>query len=424
VRTFEYRLYPTRAQRAALLRCLAATRVLYNEMLEREMSHHAETGRFLFKYDLSAAFKGRGGEDVPASVVQTLADRLDKALRRFLAYRAQGKRCGFPRFKTPNQWHSIRLRQYGRGDDAFLDEGSRHLRVAKRFGARLKIKLHRPLEGEPRTAHLVLRADGHWYALIVCRTPSPPGSATGDQTAGHDGRPLYELVGEPTAVGLDVGLRHFLADSEGRTVAPPQVLRRAQSALRHLQRRLCRRRKGSRRRKKAARAVARKHLKIMRQRRDFLFKTAKPYADSYDRIYVEALNIAGMARSTHLAKSIHDASWGTFLDILRDKAERAGHAVVEVSARATSQGCSRCGATVAKTLSARSHVCPHCGYVADRDVNAARNILAGGLAQARTVDTAGAQPSADNGGAGRRPLRSRRPVATELSPLAHQVGGG
>jgi putative transposase len=367
---------------------------LYNEMLERQKAHDAETGRFLTKFELEAAFKGRGGDAVPATVVQTLADRLDKALRHFRAYRALGRLGGFPRFKGPNRWHSIRLRQAG--TDFRLAPDGKRLGIAAKLGGPVKLKLHRPPEGTPKTAHLVLRADGHWYVLLVCAQALPDAGAVKAVPA-PAAAPLR-------AVGLDVGLRHFLADSEGQIVAHPQHFRRAERTLRRQQRTLSRRKKGSRRRRKAARLVARTHLTVARQRRDFHFKTAKPYAERFARIYVEKLHIAGMVRNHHLAKSIHDASWGAFLDILRDKAASAGHAVVKVPAHSTSQRCSRCGESVPKTLSVRTHVCPRCGYVEDRDVNAARNILRRGLA----LDTAGAQPSPPNQGAGSRAARSRR----------------
>src|SRR5215467_11320687 len=112
MRTFEYRLYPNKRQCCQLMACLIASRGLYNEMLEATKASYAQTGHFLFKYDLTMRFKGRGGETVPATTVQMLADRLDKALRRYLAFKEQGVLCGFPRFKTPNRWHSIQLRQY------------------------------------------------------------------------------------------------------------------------------------------------------------------------------------------------------------------------------------------------------------------------------------------------------------------------
>jgi IS605 OrfB family transposase len=135
---------------------------------------------------------------------------------------------------------------------------------------------------------------------------------------------------------------------------------------------------GSHRRRRANRDVACKHLKISRQRRDFHFKTANHYAQAYGRICVEDLNVCGMVRNHHLAKSIHDASWRAFLDILSDKAERAGHQVIRVPARFTTQKRRRCGEYVQKSLSVRTHICPSCGLIEDRDVNAARNIVQAG----------------------------------------------
>ena len=337
--------------------CLIESRHLYNEMLEMTKARYAETGKFMFRYALNAAFKGRG-ESVPASTVQTLGDRLDKALRRYLSRKEIDRRAGFPRFKSANRWHSLQLRQYGKGRDTYLSEDGKHLCVPGKLGKSIKVKLHRPLEGTPKTAYLVLRADGHWYVLIVCETPAVEA----------------QVAGKP-AIGLDVGLKVFLADSEGRTVENPCCYRKSQATLRRKQRALSRCMKGSHRRRRAARNVAKTHLKIGRQRRDFLFKTAKPYADGYGLIAVEDLNVHGMAQNSHLAKSIHDASWSAFLDMLTDKAESAGGRVVRVAAHFTSQACSWCGAIVPKSLSVRTHICPECGYVADRDVNAARNIL-------------------------------------------------
>lgn len=112
MKTFEYRLYPKKEQSRLLMQCLIQTRDIYNEMLAMLKEQYEKNGTFPSKYDLTAAFKGRGGEHVPASVVQMIADRLSKALKRFLAGRELGVKVGFPRFKTPNRWHSIQLRQY------------------------------------------------------------------------------------------------------------------------------------------------------------------------------------------------------------------------------------------------------------------------------------------------------------------------
>jgi putative transposase len=345
------------------------SRVIYNEMLATLKAQHETNGAFPTKYDLTARFKGRGGDVVPATTVQTLADRLSKALARYLQMKNMGMPCGFPRFKAPNRWHSIQLRQYAPTRDVWLDANGKHLHVPAKLGKLLKIKQHRPLVGTPVTAHLVLRADNHWYALIVCET-----APQDEQGIAHPER----VACAHTAIGLDVGLKVFLADSEGGIVENPRHYRQGQKRLAHAQRTVCRRKNGSHRRRKASREVACQHLKISRQRRDFHFKTAKRYAESYSRICIEDLNVTGMVKHYHLAKSIHDASWSAFLAILMDKAERAGHVVVRVPARFTTQKCGRCGAYVQKSLSVRTHICPFCGLVEDRDVNAAKNIVRAG----------------------------------------------
>src|SRR4029453_4477267 len=163
------------------------------------------------------------------------------------------------------------------------------------------------------------------------------------------------LPDDASAVGIDLGLKVFLADSDGHTVENPRFFRTMQASLRRKKRRLCARKKGSQRRRKMAREVAKTHLKIERQRRDFHFKTAKRYADRYRTIVVEDLNIRALARS-RLAKSILDASWSAFLTILSCKAESAGGQVIRISARFTTQKCFRCGEHVQKSLSVRTHI--------------------------------------------------------------------
>ncbi len=379
-KAFEYRLYPNREQHKLLVSCLAQSRRIYNEMLELVKARYAESGEVVPKRELREWSKGRGGMHVPASTVQVLADRLDKALWCLLGRNKRGERAGFPRFKGPNRWHSIALRQWAKGKDVWL-EGSR-LRVPGKLGGSIKIKLHRPMEGTPKTATLVLRADGKWYVLVVCDLGDAPPKRKGE------------------AVGLDVGLRFFLTDSKGETVGNPRCYRNSQKKLRPAHRRVCRRKRGSNRRKKAARRAAKQHLKIARQRRDFLHKTARRYVDRYALIAVEDLNVGGLLRNRRVAKAISDASWSEFIRILEQKAESAAVRVVRVSPRSTSQRCSRCGETVRKSLSVRRHACPSCGYVTDRDHNAARNILA----------SARAGPSERNaGGCPERAPRSLRP---------------
>src|SRR5947209_9451089 len=153
MRTFEYRLFVNKAQSRLLMACLAESRALYNGMLETVKAQYEQDETFPSKYDLEAVFKGQG-EHVPATTIQMLADRLSKSLKRFLAAKKHAiPGVGFPRFKKPNRWHSIQLRQYGK--DCSLDEDKKDLIVPKKVRHVLKIKLHRPLEGTPMAVHLV-----------------------------------------------------------------------------------------------------------------------------------------------------------------------------------------------------------------------------------------------------------------------------
>src|SRR6266571_732613 len=161
MRTFEYRLFVNRQQHHKLMECLKESRGIYNAMLATIKQQDGQEGTFPSKYDLEKAFKGQG-EHVPATTIQMLADRLTKSLKRFLAAKELGiPDVGFPRFKKPNRWHSIQLRQYGTSRDVWLAADNKHLHVPAKIVKSLKIKLHRPIEGIPKTVHLVHRADGH-----------------------------------------------------------------------------------------------------------------------------------------------------------------------------------------------------------------------------------------------------------------------
>jgi putative transposase len=184
-------------------------------------------------------------------------------------------------------------------------------------------------------------------------------------------------------------------------VANPRHYRKAEKQLAKAQRRVSRRKKGSKRRRKAVQVLAKQHQHVRRQRQDFHHKTALALVREYDVIYVEAIQSAnlsrrpapkqdesghyahnGAARKAGLNKSIEDAGWRHFLSVLAFKAACAGKRVEAVNPAYTSQECSNvladgtiCGERIAKALSVRTHICPRCGYVADRDENAARNIL-------------------------------------------------
>jgi putative transposase len=174
-------------------------------------------------------------------------------------------------------------------------------------------------------------------------------------------------------VGIDVGCESFLTMSDGTKVGNPRFFKKSQDVLAMRQQRLSRRVKGSQRRDKARVLVAKAHEKISNQRRDFHFKLANQLLKYYGTICIEKMN--SWNSTTALNRSMRDVAWFGFFDILRFKAECASREVIEVPAKNTSQMCSQCGQLVPKDLSVRIHSCPHCGFVLDRDINAARNIL-------------------------------------------------
>jgi putative transposase len=190
------------------------------------------------------------------------------------------------------------------------------------------------------------------------------------------------IVHQPTQkqVGIDVGLKAYYTDSDGNTVDNPRHYRKAEQKLKRLQRQISRKQKKSANRKKARKQLARAHLNVQRQREDFARKTASSLVSSHDLIAYEDLQICTMVKNHHLAKSIHDAGWGTFISWVKAYGLMHNIPVIAVAPHFTSQECSACGALVKKSLSVRTHICTSCGVVLDRDHNAALNILVKALA--------------------------------------------
>jgi putative transposase len=213
------------------------------------------------------------------------------------------------------------------------------------------------MEGVLKFCRIVRRPSG-WYLQCVC-----------------DDILDKKLPVNTNAIGLDVGIKSLVTDSNGGVTENPKFLNKSLRKLRVAQRRITRRKKGSNRRKKACRIAARIHERIHNQRQDYLHKVSRSYVNNYGTIVVEDLNIGGMVQNHCLARSIHDASWNILVGLISYKAEEAGRRLVKINPAYTSQKCSECGNMVMKSLSVRTHTCPHCGYTDDRDVNAAKNIL-------------------------------------------------
>ena len=208
-----------------------------------------------------------------------------------------------------------------------------------------------------KRVRLIKRADGFYCQFVLEIERVEPFDSTGKE------------------VGIDLGLNHFLTDSNGDKIDNPRFLRKSEKRLKKAQRKLSKKKKGSQKRLKQKSKVARLHLKVSRQRKDFAVKTAKALIQSNDLVVYEDLKVSNMVKNPKLAKSISDASWSMFTDWLDYFGKIHGKFVVAVNPQYTSQQCSSCGNIVKKTLSVRTHVCS-CGCVLDRDENAAINILA------------------------------------------------
>ncbi len=197
--------------------------------------------------------------------------------------------------------------------------------------------------------------------------------------------------------GLDVGLNHFYTDNKGEKVENPRFLRKDERKLKRLQRRLSRTDKKSKNRAKARNRLGKAHLKVSRRRNDWVCKLAQRVIRSSDLVAVENLQVRNLVRNHKLAKSINDVSWRKFREWLEYFGVVYGVPVIAVNPSYTSINCSNCGEAVAKTLSTRTHSCPACSYVADRDENAGRNILKLALNQlANTVGRTEINASGEN----------------------------
>ena len=268
----------------------------------------------------------------------------------------KGRRVGHPRFRCKRGRQSIRFTRNG-----FSFCGER-LYLAK--VGEIKVRWSRPLPSEPSSVTVIREPDGRYYASFVVNRAAAP-------------LPVCDHE-----VGVDVGLDRLAVTSDGEVIANPRFLRAKERRLAQAQRALSRKAKGSANRAKTRRRVAVLHRKVREARLDHAHKTALRLVRDNQAVYAEDLAVSGLAR-TWLAKSVHDAGWAQLLRLLADKAEHYGRTFHRIGRFVpTSQICSDCGANDGpKPLSVRQWSCPACGAVHDRDVNAARNILAAGQAE-------------------------------------------
>ncbi|MFC3889871.1 RNA-guided endonuclease InsQ/TnpB family protein [Lentzea rhizosphaerae] len=361
-RAFKFRFYPTEAQAAELLRTFGCVRKVYNLALQArteawtlrgERVGYATTSALLTGWKRTAEFAFLA--EVSAVPLQQALRHLQTAFGNFFA-----KRARYPRFKSRKK--SRASAEYTRSAFRWRDGA---LTLAK-MAEPLDIRWSRPLpEGAvPSTATVSRDAAGRWFVSLLCEDLGVKPLPTTDAT-----------------VGIDVGLDHLLVLSTGEKIDNPRHERRDRLVLARAQRTLCRKQKGSSNRAKARVNLARVHARIADRRTDHLHKITTRLVRENQALVIEDLAVSNMVRNRRLARAIDDAGWREFRQLLEYKANWYGRDVIVVDRWfPSSKLCSVCGAlTAAMPLHVRTWTCG-CGAIHDRDVNAARNIMAAGLA--------------------------------------------
>ena len=383
-RTNRYRLHPTKLQRLSLVKLQRLQCELYNAALEERIGVWKWERRSVTFFDQCRTLTGL--KDVRPEVVssgitvcRSTLMRLDRAYGAFYRRVRLGETPGFPRFKSSNRFDS--LQWFDRGGWKVKFE---HRRLYLKGIGEIKTNYHRPLLGEPK-AITVKREGTKWWLCVHCiNVPATPLARTGRE------------------VGIDLGVTHIIATSDGKRVLGEHFGSKAQHKLAKDQRSLAKKQRGSNRRRLQVEEVARLHRKVKNQRTNEAHLLSRQLVNEYDFIAHEDLKIVNMVRTLKgipdperpgaylpngagqkagLNRSIHDAGWGQLVSLLSYKAESAGRTVVSVNPRFTSQTCAECHYVDAgNRVSQEEFRCLECGHYAHADNNAARNILRSGRA--------------------------------------------
>ncbi|NPT42340.1 IS200/IS605 family element transposase accessory protein TnpB [Paraburkholderia sp. 1N] len=360
-RAYRFRFYPTPGQEAILARTFGCARFAYNHMLRLRTDAWYQRQERVGYHETSAALTALKKtpdhawlNEVSSVPVQQALRHLQTAFANFFA-----KRAKYPNFRRKDGPQSAEYTT-----SAFKWDGA-SLKLAK-MDAPLAIRWSRtiPKGAQVTTVTVSKDASGRYHVSMLC-----------DDAV--SAKP--EVSGK---VGIDLGLTHFAILSTGEKIAAPNTFRKNEAKLAKLQRRLAKKQKGSANRMKAKLKVARMHARTADSRRDFLHKLSSRLINENQVIAIESLAVSNMQKNRCLAKSISDASWSEFTRQLEYKAQWYGRTLVGIDKwYPSSKRCSDCGHTVVKMpLNIRAWTCPECGSIHDRDVNAARNVLAAGLA--------------------------------------------
>ncbi|MCF4966542.1 RNA-guided endonuclease InsQ/TnpB family protein [Nostoc sp. CMAA1605] len=370
---YEAKAEATKEQLLKINELLRTALFVRNSCLRHWLDGHAKNGYDLNKYTkvLSDNPAFPWVSKLNSTARQAMAERAWAAIARFFdncQKKIPGKK-GFPKFRRFQTRLSVEYKQSG----WTLSECRQFITFTDKFGVgTMKLMGTRDLNyyqiSQIKRVRIVRRVDGIYIQFCV----------------DHDRKEELEPTGK--FLGIDLGLSSFYTDSDGNKVENPRYLRKSEKALKKAQRKLSRCAKGSKNRVKARNRLGIKHLKVTRQRKDWAVKLAQCVVKSADIVAYENLQVRNMMKNHHLAKSISDASWSIFTHWLEYFGKVYGRIVIAVPPHNTTINCSNCGHPVHKTLSTRTHQCPHCLYTDCRDKNAAINILNKGLELIKNTD--------------------------------------
>lgn len=361
LKAYKYRLYPNKDQTELLNKHIGCCRFIWNWALDKKTKTYQKTGKSISRFDLQSLLPFMKKEEaflwlkeVNSLSLQATLEILEKAFTGFFR-----DKKGYPKFKSKrNETQSFSIPQ-----NTKVDFQKNLVSIPKIKN--IKIKLHRSFDGKIKTCTISRNAIGQFFISILVEN--------------NQELPIRAPLDENQAIGIDLGIKHFISCSDGSCFDNPKILKSKLLKLQFLQRNLSRKEKGSKNREKARKSVAKLHLYISNFRKNFLHQlTSKLVKSKYTSFCVENLDIKEMLKNNFLSREISDASWSTFLSFLSYKCGWLGKNIVQIGRfEASSQICSYCGNRnqKVKDLSVRDWQCASCQILHDRDINAAKNIL-------------------------------------------------
>ncbi|KAM3100639.1 RNA-guided endonuclease InsQ/TnpB family protein [Phormidesmis sp. 146-12] len=395
------RIYPTTEQKQVLSQAFGCARWYWNNSLNTTNELYKETGKGLSQVGMNSRLPALKKEyewlgETYSQVLQSVSLNLSRAFVNFFEGRAS-----FPNFKSKHDKQSIQYPQKVQ----IVDDNQ--LKFPGKLGV-VSAKIHRTFEGKIKTVTVSMNHAGKYYASLLF----------------DDDLPDIKISSDGKAVGIDVGLTHFAITSDGSKFDNPKPLKKRAKNLKRKQQKLSRKVKGSNRRKKARRVVARVHERIANSRKDFQHKLSRKLVNENQVIVVENLAVKSMVKNHCLAKAISDCGWSEFTRQLKYKAEKDGKTYLEIGRFfPSSKTCHVCLNQVGSlSLDVRSWTCSNCQTKHDRDVNAAINIRDEGLRVLALGTSATANGRNVSPRAGRKSSVSKAVPVEIGSPIRHAVG--